>query len=73
MEELKNEYWQTVVDDNDTDQPEEMSRRQALAALGKFAVCTAPITTTLLTAEKASAWSVPGPPGPMPPGFMPPG
>ncbi len=45
--------------------PGEMSRRQALAALGKFAVFTTPIMTTLLTSKKAAAWSSPPPDTPL--------
>ncbi|MCI5197560.1 MAG: hypothetical protein D3919_15340 [Candidatus Electrothrix sp. AW5] len=42
---------------NNTEQSDEMSRRQALATLGKFALFTTPVMTTLLTSKKAVAWS----------------
>jgi hypothetical protein len=42
----------------------EMDRREALAALGKFALFTTPVMTTLLTSRKAAAFS--NPPGPPP-------
>ena len=47
---------------NNTEEPDEMSRRQALATLGKFALFTTPVMTTLLTSKKAAAWSPPAPP-----------
>ena len=37
----------------------EMDRREALATLGKFALFTTPVMTTLLTSRKAAAWSDP--------------
>lgn len=40
----------------------EMDRREALATLGKFALFTTPVMTTLLTSRKAAAWSPPTPP-----------
>ncbi|WP_339137090.1 MAG: hypothetical protein WGN25_03840 [Candidatus Electrothrix sp. GW3-4] len=48
------------------EQPKEMTRRQALAALGKFAAFSAPMTITLLAAEDVLAWSPPDPPSEMP-------
>lgn len=47
---------------NGTEEPGEMSRRQALATLGKFALFTTPVMTTLLTSKKAAALSSPPPP-----------
>lgn len=48
--------------DKRAEQPKEMTRREALAAVGKFAAFSAPVTLTLLIAEDASAWSPPDPP-----------
>ncbi|MCP4700527.1 MAG: hypothetical protein GY862_27295 [Gammaproteobacteria bacterium] len=42
---------------------DEMSRRKALTTLGKFALLTTPVMTTLLTSKKAAAFS-PTPPSP---------
>ncbi|MGR0482522.1 MAG: hypothetical protein ACTFAL_14270 [Candidatus Electronema sp. V4] len=48
---------------NQANETREMDRRQALAALGKFALFAAPTMSTLLTARRASAASPPPPPG----------
>ena len=42
--------------------PVEMDRRKALATLGKYALLSSPVMTTLVTSRKASAWSPPSPP-----------
>ena len=49
-------------EEQQTGDPTEMDRRKVLETLGKFALLSSPITTTLLTSRKASAWSVPAPP-----------
>lgn len=53
---------ETTENTNKTEEPREMDRRQALAALGKFALFTTPVMTTLLTSKKAAALSPPAHP-----------
>ncbi len=50
-----------------TPEPEiDEERRQALKALGVFAVYTTPAVTTLLVSQRATAQSLGGPPAPPP-------
>lgn len=51
------------------EQPREMSRRQALAALGKLAIYTAPVLTTLTMKVDHAAAASPPPHPDLPPGF----
>ena len=57
QQQLNPEPIEKIEKTNEVEEPREMDRRQALAALGKFALFTAPVMTTLLTSKKAAALS----------------